>query len=249
MLLNVIHLEKIYGQGGNATTALRDVTFQAEAGEFVAIMGESGSGKSTLLNIIATLDKATGGQVFLNDQSLAALGESDLAAFRRQELGFVFQDFNMLDTFTNRDNILLPLVLSNMDYPEMERRLAKIAPLLGIEDLLDKYPYQISGGQQQRVAIGRAIITQPSLILADEPTGALDSKNSEAIMKLFTQLNQQGMTIFMVTHSLRYAAYAKRVLFIKDGVVYHEIYRGEDSLADFQEKIANSLSFLNREEV
>ncbi|MCY3046261.1 ABC transporter ATP-binding protein [Aerococcus urinae] len=248
MLLNVIHLEKIYGQGGNATTALRDVTFQEEAGEFVAIMGESGSGKSTLLNIIATLDKATGGQVFLNGQSLAALGESDLAAFRRKELGFVFQDFNMLNTFTNRDNILLPLVLSNMDYPEMERRLAKIAPLLGIEDLLDKYPYQISGGQQQRVAIGRAIITQPSLILADEPTGALDSKNSEAIMKLFTQLNQQGMTIFMVTHSLRCAAYAKRVLFIKDGVVYHEIYRGEDSLADFQEKIANSLSFLNREE-
>lgn len=248
MLLNVIHLEKIYGQGGNATTALRDVIFQAEAGEFVAIMGESGSGKSTLLNIIATLDKATGGQVFLNGQSLAALGESDLAAFRRKELGFVFQDFNMLNTFTNRDNILLPLVLSNMDYPEMERRLAKIAPLLGIEDLLDKYPYQISGGQQQRVAIGRAIITQPSLILADEPTGALDSKNSEAIMKLFTQLNQQGMTIFMVTHSLRCAAYAKRVLFIKDGVVYHEIYRGEDSLADFQEKIANSLSFLNREE-
>lgn len=248
MLLNVIHLEKIYGQGGNATTALRDVSFQEEAGEFVAIMGESSSGKSTLLNIIATLDKATGGQVLLNGQSLANLGERDLAAFRRQELGFVFQDFNMLNTFTNRDNILLPLVLSNMDYPEMERRLAKIAPLLGIEDLLDKYPYQISGGQQQRVAIGRAIITQPSLILADEPTGALDSKNSEAIMKLFTQLNQQGMTIFMVTHSLRCAAYAKRVLFIKDGVVYHEIYRGEDSLADFQEKIANSLSFLNREE-
>ncbi|MHA6602689.1 ABC transporter ATP-binding protein [Aerococcus urinae] len=248
MLLDVIHLEKTYGHGGNATKALRDVTFQAEAGEFVAIMGESGSGKSTLLNIIATLDKATGGQVFLNGQALAALGESDLAAFRRQELGFVFQDFNMLNTFNNRDNILLPLVLSNTDYSEMERRLAKLAPLLGIEDLLDKYPYQISGGQQQRVAIGRAIITQPSLILADEPTGALDSKNSEATMKLFTRLNQQGLTIFMVTHSLRCAAYAKRVLFIKDGIVSHEIYRGEDSLADFQEKIANSLSFLNREE-
>ena len=247
MLLNVIHLEKIYGQGGNATTALRDVTFQAEAGEFVAIMGESGSGKSTLLNIIATLDKATGGQVFLNNQSLAALGESDLAAFRRQELGFVFQDFNLLDTLSVKDNILLPLVLSRRPITEMMKKLVVTAENLGINQLQEKYPYEISGGQKQRVAVARAIITEPEILLADEPTGALDSKSSAALLDVFDEINERGQTILMVTHSTAAASRAKRVLFIKDGILYNQIYRGEKTERQMFQEISDTLTVMASE--
>lgn len=244
MLLEVNHVKKVYKTRGNQTTALRQIDFGVNKGEFVAIMGESGSGKSTLLNIIATFDQPTQGSVLLNGSDTTSIKPNQLAEFRREQLGFVFQDFNVLDTFSNRDNILLPLVLSNKSVNEMEARLEDIAPMLGIHNLLDKYPYEISGGQRQRVAIARAIITNPPLILADEPTGALDSKASEQTLNLFTKLNQVGNTILMVTHSIQAASYASRVLFIKDGVVYHEIYRGSETNQAFNERISQSLTLL-----
>ncbi|MBS9336913.1 ABC transporter ATP-binding protein [Fructobacillus parabroussonetiae] len=228
--LNVTHLKKQYKskRSSQKVLALKDVDFQVEDGEFIAIMGESGSGKSTLLNCIATLDKPTAGHILLNGEDLANLKDKDLAAFRRDHIGFVFQNFNLLDTLTVKDNIYLPLVLSK-NTTEKEEKLANLAKQLGIEELLEKYPYELSGGQQQRVAIGRALITKPELLLCDEPTGALDSKNAADILNLFGDCHQAGQTILMVTHSSLSASHAGRVLFIKDGVVFHQIYRGEKS--------------------
>ena len=226
-ILDVSGLKKVYTTrfGGGHVEALRNVSFQVEEGEYVAIMGESGSGKTTLLNILAALDKPTAGSVLLAGRDLTAVREKELAAFRRDNLGFVFQDFNLLDTFSLRDNILLPLVLAGKKYPEMKRRLTPLAQTLGIEPLLDKYPYEVSGGQKQRCAVARALITQPQIVLADEPTGALDSRAADSLMDLFTRINAGGQTVLMVTHSTAAASRAGRVLFIRDGVVYHQLYR------------------------
>lgn len=247
-MLEVKNLKKIYGgsRGASVTEALKNVNFSVKKGEFVAIMGESGSGKSTLLNIVATLDKATNGEVVLNGRNLDSIKDKELAAFRREKLGFVFQDFSLLEGFNNKDNILLPLVLSGYAVETMEEALAKLVPTLGIGDILEKYPYEISGGQKQRIAIARAVITNPDLLLADEPTGALDSKSSERIMELFGELHRKNQTIMMVTHSVRAASYAQRLLFIKDGTVYHEIYRGDSGSEQFAERISESLVVLNR---
>lgn len=245
-LLEVKNVKKIYTTrfGSNQVEALRDVNFTVERGEYVAIMGESGSGKTTLLNILAALDKPTEGKVYLKDRDLGKLKEKEIATFRRQNLGFVFQDFNLLDTFSLKDNIFLPLVLSGKKYPEMEKRLKPIAEKLGIEKLLEKYPYEVSGGQKQRAAIARALITKPQLILADEPSGALDSKAADSLMNLFTTINQEGQTIVMVTHSVKAASSAKRVLFIKDGKVFHQFYRGNLTNEEMYERISDTLKIL-----
>lgn len=245
-LLEVKNVKKIYTTrfGSNQVEALRDVNFTVERGEYVAIMGESGSGKTTLLNILAALDKPTEGKVYLKDRDLGKLKEKEIATFRRQNLGFVFQDFNLLDTFSLKDNIFLPLVLSGKKYPEMEKRLKPIAEKLGIEKLLEKYPYEVSGGQKQRAAIARALITKPQLILADEPSGALDSKAADSLMNLFTTINQEGQTIVMVTHSVKAASSAKRVLFIKDGKVFHQLYRGNLTNEKMYERISDTLKIL-----
>lgn len=245
-LLEVKNVKKIYTTrfGSNQVEALRDVKFTVERGEYVAIMGESGSGKTTLLNILAALDKPTEGKVYLKDRDLGKLKEKEIATFRRQNLGFVFQDFNLLDTFSLKDNIFLPLVLSGKKYPEMEKRLKPIAEKLGIEKLLEKYPYEVSGGQKQRAAIARALITKPQLILADEPSGALDSKAADSLMNLFTTINQEGQTIVMVTHSVKAASSAKRVLFIKDGKVFHQLYRGNLTNEEMYERISDTLKIL-----
>lgn len=245
MLLDIRNVKKVYGKGANQTVALKDMNFSIEKGEFVAIMGESGSGKSTLLNIIATFDKPTEGSVFIAGQDIGKLKNKAVAKFRRDSLGFVFQDFNVLHTMSNRDNILMPLVLSNKKPSEMNERLVPLTKQLGISELLDKYPHQISGGQQQRVAIARALISMPDILLADEPTGALDSRTSSEIMHLFQNINAAEQTILMVTHSSIDAAYAKRVVFIKDGILYHEIYRGEETQAEFQKRISDSLAVLS----
>lgn len=240
------NLKKTYTTrfGGNQVKALTNVSFQVESGEYVAIMGESGSGKTTLLNILAALDKPTGGTVLLEGQDLSRIREADKAAFRRDNLGFVFQDFNLLDTFTLRDNIYLPLVLANMSYREIEKRLAPIAEKLGITSLLDKYPYEVSGGQKQRAAVARALITQPKLVLADEPTGALDSKATDELLRMFSTINQDGQTILMVTHSVKAASHAGRVLFIKDGEVFHQIYRGTSTNEQLYQKVSDTLTML-----
>ncbi|MGN0424380.1 MAG: ABC transporter ATP-binding protein [Acetatifactor sp.] len=245
-LLTVKHLKKVYTTrfGGNKVEALRDVNFSVEEGEYVAIMGESGSGKTTLLNILANLDKPTQGTVFLEDTDCSKIRERDLAAFRRDKLGFVFQEFNLLDTFSVEDNIYLPLVLAQVNYREMEQRLQPIAEKLGITDLLKKYPYEISGGQKQRVAVARALITNPRIILADEPTGALDSKATDELLRLFGEINRSGQTILMVTHSVKAASHAGRVLFIKDGEVFHQIYRGDCTNEQLYQKISDSLTLL-----
>ena len=243
-LLEVKNVKKIYTTrfGSNQVEALRDVNFTVERGEYVAIMGESGSGKTTLLNILAALDKPTEGKVYLKDRDLGKLKEKEIATFRRQNLGFVFQDFNLLDTFSLKDNIFLPLVLSGKKYPEMGKRLKPIAEKLGIEKLLEKYPYEVSGGQ--KAAIARALITKPQLILADEPSGALDSKAADSLMNLFTTINQEGQTIVMVTHSVKAASSAKRVLFIKDGKVFHQLYRGNLTNEEMYERISDTLKIL-----
>ena len=245
-LLEVKNVKKIYTTrfGSNQVEALRDVNFTVERGEYVAIMGESGSGKTTLLNILAALDKPTEGKVYLKERDLGKLKEKEIATFRCQNLGFVFQDFNLLDTFSLKDNIFLPLVLSGKKYPEMEKRLKPIAEKLGIEKLLEKYPYEVSGGQKQRAAIARALITKPQLILADEPSGALDSKAADSLMNLFTTINQEGQTIVMVTHSVKAASSAKRVLFIKDGKVFHQLYRGNLTNEEMYERISDTLKIL-----
>ena len=245
-LLEVKDVGKIYVTrfGGNRVEALRNVHFTVEKGEYVAIMGESGSGKTTLLNIIAALDKPTSGDIVLSGKPLSTLREDHMAEFRRQNLGFVFQDFNLLDTFTVEDNIYLPLVLAGKSYDEMHARLEPIAKRLGITELLKKYPYEISGGQKQRAAVARALITEPRMILADEPTGALDSKSTDELLRLFTEVNALGQTILMVTHSVKAASSAKRVLFIKDGEVFHQIYRGADTDSQLYQKISETLTLL-----
>ena len=246
MLLDVKNLKKIYTTrfGGHNVQALTNVTFSVEEGEFIAIMGESGSGKTTLLNIIAALDKPTSGEVFLKDKSLIGISEKEISAFRRDNLGFVFQDFNLLDTFSVKDNILLPLVLSGHTYEEMKNSLNNVVEKLGISDLLDKFPYEISGGQKQRTAIARAIITNPKLLLADEPTGALDSKATESLLKLFKKINEDGQTVFMVTHSVKAASHASRILFLRDGTVFHQIYRGSSSNEEMYQKISDTLTVI-----
>ena len=247
-ILQVKHLKKIYTTrfGGAQVQALSDVNFSVEAGEYVAIMGESGSGKTTLLNILAALDRPTDGEVLLNDVSLSGIREKDLAAFRRTHLGFVFQDFNLLDTFSLQDNIFLPLVLAGEDYQSMNRKLRPIAEELGIAELLKKYPYEVSGGQKQRAAVARALITDPEIILADEPTGALDSKASDSLLRLFAEINARGQTILMVTHSVKAASHAGRVLFLRDGQVYHQLYRGEESQEAQFRRISDTLTVLSQ---
>lgn len=246
MLLEVNNVRKVYTTrlSTQSTEALKNVNFSVDNGEYVAIMGESGSGKTTLLNILATFDKATSGSVLLNNLDLSKLKDKELADFRRDNLGFVFQDFNLLDNFSIKDNILLPLVLANKKYKDMEARLEKVTKPLGIDKLINKYPYEISGGQRQRVAVARAIITNPSLILADEPTGALDSKSTDQLLNVFDKLNEIGQTIIMVTHSVKTAARAKRVLFIKDGVVFHELRKGNATTNEMFQKINDTLSLM-----
>ena len=245
-ILEVKNLKKIYTSrfGGNQVEALRNVNFSVEAGEYVAIMGESGSGKTTLLNILAALDKPTGGTVLLDGMNLGKIREADAALFRREHLGFVFQEFNLLDTFSLKDNIFLPLVLAGKSYREMETRLMPIARKLGIDGKLEKYPYEVSGGQRQRAAGARALITEPKLILADEPTGALDSKSTDELLELFSEINQEGQTILMVTHSVKAASHAERVLFIRDGEVFHQIYRGGRTEQQLFQKISDTLTVL-----
>ena len=247
-LLEVRHLKKVYTTrfGGNQVEALRNVNFTVEAGEYVAIMGESGSGKTTLLNILAALDRPTSGEILLNGKSLSKISQNKLAAFRRDNLGFVFQDFNLLDTFSLQDNIYLPLVLAGVPYEEMERRLKPIAETLDISHILKKFPYEVSGGQKQRAAVARALITEPQIILADEPTGALDSKASDTLLRLFGQVNRAGQTILMVTHSVKAASHAKRVLFLQDGEVYHQLYKGDQTSEQLYAKISDTLTVLTQ---
>lgn len=248
-LLNLNHIKKVYSVGNQPNVeALKDITFSVEKGDYVAIMGESGAGKSTLLNIIATLDQPTSGEITLDGIDTSKLSENDSAKFRKNNLGFVFQSFNLLDTFNNRDNIFLPLVLSKKNHQFMEKQLSPLSKTLNIESILDRYPYEVSGGQKQRIAIARALITNPSILLADEPTGALDSNNSEKILNVFNEVNQSGQTILMVTHSAQAASYAKRVLFIKDGKIYNELYRGDLSRQKYLQKIIDSLTALENNE-
>lgn len=249
-ILELKNIKRIYKTKNITTEALRDINLEVNQAEFISIMGESGAGKTTLLNIIASLDRPTSGNIYLNGEDLTKLRDSELASFRRKKLGFVFQDFNLLDQFSNRDNIYLPLVLSDEKEDLMVKRLDDLKEKLGIEKILDKYPYQISGGQKQRIAIARALITKPELLLADEPTGALDSSSSNMILDLFTRVNDLGQTVLMVTHSLNAASYAKRVLFIKDGVVFHELYKAEDeSRQQFMERINKAQILLARGEL
>ena len=247
-MLEVNNLKKIYTTrfGGNNVQALSNVCFTVEQGEYVAIMGESGSGKTTLLNILAALDKPTSGEVLLNGRNIVEIKEREISAFRRDNLGFVFQDFNLLDTFSIQDNIFLPLVLAGKSYDEMSRRLQPIAQKLGIRDILTKYPYEVSGGQKQRSAVARALITQPQLILADEPTGALDSRATDRLLRLFEEINADGQTILMVTHSVKAASHARRVLFIKDGEVFHQLYRANMTEDEMYGKIADTLTLLQK---
>ena len=245
-ILEVNGLKKIYTTrfGGSQVTALSDVSFSVEKGEYVAFMGESGSGKTTLLNILATLDRPTSGQVRLMGEDISRIPDGRLAQFRRENLGFVFQDFNLLDTFDLMDNIILPMVLSGHNYAQMKVRLNPIARKLGIEEILHKFPYEVSGGQKQRAAVARALITDPKLILADEPTGALDSKASDNLLELFDDINAGGQTILMVTHSIKAASHARRVLFIKDGRIFHQLYRGDLSSAEMFQRISDALTLL-----
>ena len=244
VLLEVKDLQKVYTTrfGGTSVTALRNVNLSVEKGEYIAIMGESGSGKTTLLNILAALDRPTRGQVLLDGNDITAISEKELSAFRRSNLGFVFQDFNLLDTFNLKDNIFLPLVLSGKKYGEMNKRLKPLAAMLGITDILYKYPYEVSGGQKQRAAVARALITSPQLILADEPTGALDSRSADELLKLFSMINREGQTIGMVTHSVKAASHAGRVLFISDGTVFHQMYSGNATSEEMFQRISDTLT-------
>ena len=243
-LLEAKNIKKIYKTrfGGASVEALKNVSFTVEKGEYVAIMGESGSGKTTLLNIIAALDRATEGTVILDGMDLSKVKDKDVAKFRRDNLGYVFQEFNLLDTFSLEDNIYLPLVLAGKKHTEMKQRLDGIAGTLGISELLKKYPYEVSGGQKQRAAVARALITNPKIILADEPTGALDSKSSDEL--LFKKVNGLGQTILMVTHSTKAASNASRVLFIKDGMIFHQIYKGQSTDQQMYQSISDTLTLL-----
>lgn len=249
-LLVVDHLKKIYSSrfGESQVEALKDISFSIDQGEFIAVMGESGSGKTTLLNLLAALDRPTEGKILLDGMDITKIKDSNISQFRRENLGFVFQDFNLLDNFSLRDNIYLPLVLSNAPKKEMEGRLEPLAAQLGILDTLEKYPYEVSGGQKQRAAIARALITSPKLVLADEPTGALDSRSSAQVMKLFTDIYRTGQTILVVTHSVKTACYAQRVLFIRDGQLFNQLYRGNMNNEDFQDKISDNLTILLQKE-
>ena len=245
-LLEARNIKKVYKTrfGGASVEALKNVSFTVEKGEYVAIMGESGSGKTTLLNILAALDNLTEGTVILDGMDLGTVKEKNIAKFRRDNLGYVFQDFNLLDTFSLEDNIYLPLVLAGIKPDEMKQRLDKVIEPLGIDSLLKKYPYEVSGGQKQRAAVARALITAPKIILADEPTGALDSKSSDELLRLFRKVNQMGQTILMVTHSTKAASNASRVLFIKDGTIFHQIYRGDSTDQQMYQKISDTLTLL-----
>lgn len=245
-LLEVKNVKKIYSTrfSGNRVTALTDVSLSVDEGEFVAIMGESGSGKTTLLNIIAAMDDATSGEVFLNGTNIKDIKENKLAEFRRKKFGFVFQEFNLLDTFSIGDNIRLPLVLDDRKAAEIDDKVIPLASKLGIKEILDKYPYEVAGGQKQRAALCRAAVMNPSLLLADEPTGSLDSKSTGEVLHLFEEIHEDGQTILMVTHSVKAASHASRVLFIKDGAVYHQVYKGDLSNHEFYNKISDSLQVL-----
>ncbi len=247
-ILEVSHVKKVYKTriGGNEVTALQDVHFTVERGEFVAIMGESGSGKTTLLNILACLDRPTAGKVLIDGKDYATLKDDDRAIFRRKNLGFIFQDFNLLDNFSIEDNIKLPLVLASEDIRQMDEKVHQVSKQLGIEELLKKYPYEVSGGQKQRTAVARALISQPQILFADEPTGALDSRASTNLLRQLRSINESGQTILMVTHSNVAASYANRVMFIKDGEVFHQIYRGEMSRSEMLDKICDSVTVLMR---
>lgn len=248
-MLEVNHLKKIYATrfGGNKVEALRDVNFAVEQGEYTAIMGESGSGKTTLLNLLATVDRPTDGEILLNGKNILSIKESELARFRREHLGFVFQDFNLLDTLSLKDNIFLPLVLAGCEVRTMEERVRPLAVKLDIVEILEKYPYEVSGGQKQRAAVARALITHPQLVLADEPTGALDSKASDKLLRIFAEVNEDGQTIVMVTHSIQAASRAGRVLFIKDGCVFNQIYRGRMTDDEMYRRISDTLTVLQTE--
>ncbi|NLW69793.1 MAG: ABC transporter ATP-binding protein [Eubacteriaceae bacterium] len=249
-LLEVKHIKKVYNTrlGAKQCVALSDISFEVARGEFVGIMGPSGSGKTTLLNLIASLDKPSGGEILLSGKNFSQIKNRELSKFRRENLGFVFQDFNLLDTFSIKDNILLPLVLADTPVAQMEERISPIVRELGIESLTEKFPYEVSGGEKQRAAIARAIITNPKIILADEPTGALDSKSSANLLKTFETLNKGGQTILMVTHSIDAASYASRVIFIKDGMLYNQIYKGGESRKAFRERIMTNMSLLTEGE-
>lgn len=249
-LLIVEHLRKVYSTrfSGNQVEALKDISFSIERGEFIAVMGESGSGKTTLLNILAALDRPTEGRVLLDNQDFTKIRDSNISKFRRENLGFVFQDFNLLDNFSLRDNIYLPLVLSNTPKEAMDARMELLASQLDISDILEKYPYEVSGGQKQRAAIARALITNPKIVLADEPTGALDSRSSAQVMRRFSEVHKNGQTILVVTHSVMTACFAHRVLFIRDGMIYNQLYRGGMSKEDFRDKISENLSVLLQKE-
>ena len=251
MLLEVSNLEKIYKTrlSDNKVVALDNVNFSVEEGEYIAIMGESGSGKTTLLNLLALLDRPTNGNIVLEGKDLSTISDSQISKFRRDHLGFVFQDFNLLDTLTLKENILLPLILAEENAETFEKRVEDVARPLRIDQLLNKYPYEVSGGQKQRCAVARALITNPKLLLADEPTGALDSNSSRELMEIFGQLNDRGQTVIMVTHSTQAAAEAKRVLFIKDGKIFHQLYNSGFTKFEMAEKIAATMQMLQRGDV
>ena len=251
MLLEVSNLEKIYKTrlSDNEVVALDNVNFSVEEGEYIAIMGESGSGKTTLLNLLALLDRPTKGNIVLEGKDLSTIDDSKISKFRRDHLGFVFQDFNLLDTLTLKENILLPLILAEENPKTFDKRVEDVARPLRIDKILNKYPYEVSGGQKQRCAVARALITDPKLLLADEPTGALDSNSSRELMEVFSQLNDNGQTVIMVTHSIQAAAEAKRVLFIKDGKIFHEIYNSGFTKFEMAEKIADTMQMLQRSDV
>lgn len=243
-ILKVDKIEKYYGSRSSLTKAIDNLSFEVEKGEFVAIMGASGSGKTTLLNVISTIDKVTSGHIYVGGEDITKLKGNQLNKFRREELGFIFQDFNLLDTLTAYENIALALSIQNVSASEIDRKIKKVAEELDIKEVLKKYPYQMSGGQKQRVASARAIVTDPKLILADEPTGALDSKSAKMLLEKFNYLDELGATILMVTHDAFTASYARRVIFIKDGKIFKEIHKGNDSRKDFFDKIIDVVTLL-----
>jgi putative ABC transport system ATP-binding protein len=244
-ILGVKDLEKYYGNKNNMTKALNGISFEVKVGEYVGVMGASGSGKTTLLNCISTIDSATSGKVLIGGKNITELNQKALAKFRRERLGFIFQDFNLLDTLTAYENIALALTILKRPASEIDGRVKKVAGLLGISQILDKFPYQISGGQKQRVASARALVTSPSLILADEPTGALDSKSAQTLLESFQSLvDNQGATILMVTHDAVAASYCRRILFIRDGKLFHQLARGDESRRQFFDKIIEVISLL-----
>ena len=244
-ILKINKVEKYYGSRSSLTKAIDNISFEVNKGEFVAIMGASGSGKTTLLNCISTIDKVTSGHIFVDGEDITKLRGNNLNKFRREELGFIFQDFNLLDTLTAYENIALALSIQNVKASEIDRRINKVAKELDIKDVLKKYPYQMSGGQKQRVASARAIITNPKLVLADEPTGALDSKSAKMLLERFDYLNKElDATILMVTHDAFTASYATRVIFIKDGKIFNELHKGVDSRKEFFDKIIDVVTLL-----